>query len=118
MLTSWSRLATALGARLTVVMQPSPELQPRRWSPEETELLGNYDAVSGMREVFDRCKRDVLGWHYADMQALAGELGFGWIDINARLDSRRDGEWLHIDHIHMTDQGNQRAAEEILPALA
>ena len=117
-LTSWTRFAATLGARLTVVMQPSPELQPRRWSPEETELLQNYDSVSGLRETFDRCKRDYLEWHGADMQALADELGFVWIDINAKLDARRDGEWLHIDHIHMTDQGNQRAAEEIVPALA
>ena len=81
-------------------------------------MLQNYDSVSGLRETFDRCKRDYLEWHGADMQALAEELGFVWIDINGKLDARRDGEWLHIDHIHMTDQGNQRAVEEILPALA
>jgi len=116
-LTSWSRFATSLGARLTLVMQPSPELQSRRWSSQEMELLNNYDAVSGMREVFDRCKRDYQEWHGADMQALADELGFSWIDINASLDERRDGEWLHIDPIHMTDQGYLRTSEEIAPFL-
>lgn len=117
-LTSWSRYAAALGARLTVVMQPSPEMQPRKWAPQEQQLLRNYDAVSGLREAFERCRRDYEAWHGADMAALAAELGLTWVDINARLDSRFDNEWLHIDHIHMVDQGYKRAAEEIALELA
>jgi lysophospholipase L1-like esterase len=98
-------------------MQPSPEIQPRKWSVEEKELLRNYDAVSGLREVFNRCRRDYEEWHAADMAELARELGFTWVDINARLNGRFDREWLHIDHIHMIDQGYRRAAEEIAPLL-
>lgn len=116
-MTTWCRFADAIGARLTVVMQPTPELQERARSPEEAELLGNYDAISGMREVMDRCLRDHRDWHGADMAELAGELGFTWLDLNAVLNRRFDGEWLHVDPVHMVDQGYRRAAELILPAL-
>lgn len=117
-LTSWSRYAAALGARLTIVVQPLPVLQPREWSPEESELLENYDRISGLSGVLERCRRDYEDWHRADMESLAGQLGFHWVDINSRLDSRFDGEWLHIDPMHMVDQGYKRAAEEIAPLLA
>jgi hypothetical protein len=115
---TWCRFAEAIGARLTVVMQPTPELQVRERSPEEAELLANYDTVSGMREVMDRCFRDHRDWHGAEMAALADELGFTWLDINARLDRRFDGEWLHVDPVHMVDQGYLRAAEQIVPVLS
>ncbi len=117
-LTSWSRYAGALGARLTVVVQPTPNLQPRRLAAEEMELLQNYERVSGLREAIEACRRDYDAWHAADMAALAVELGFTYVDINTRLDQRFDGEWLHIDPMHMADLGYRRAAEEIVPELA
>jgi len=116
-LSSWSRFAAALGARLTVVMQPTPALQERALSPEETELLESYDRVSGISRELEAAAADHKAWHRQDMAAMADELGFAWIDVNERLGVDHDGRWLHIDRIHMTDLGYRAAAEAIVGDL-
>jgi len=110
-LSTWSRHAGALNARLICMTQPAPVLQQRRLAPQEEELLAHFDAASGIKEDYDRAIACHTAWHRADMESLSERQGFDYLDINDLIGPDHDGSWLYADRVHMTDDGYALVAE-------
>jgi hypothetical protein len=116
-LTTWQRLVESMGARLIVMVQPTPGLQMRDLSPEEVELLAHYDAAWHIVPDVAAAVADHKTWHRRDMEAMAKEIGFTYVDINDRFGAALAGKWLFVDRAHMTDLGYRSVAERLIPHL-
>ena len=111
----WKAVADARGFRLAYVLQPLWPWLTRTAPPVEQESVRAYDGRSRwhalVRAVIDEEHR---AWYVPRLEAICVRLGIPFTDLGAVLSEQADdGSWLFLDRIHLTDRGQNRAAELI-----
>ncbi|WP_308377426.1 SGNH/GDSL hydrolase family protein [Streptomyces sp. ISL-99] len=111
-LSTWKLLATAMGARLTFVLQPLAPWVREEPTPEEKLLFDELDDVSNFRRLHNDISTMEVGRKYAEVIG-AGCAGrdVPFLDMNAALaEATTPDEWLFIDRVHCTDLGYDTVA--------
>ena len=111
----WVMLRDQLGFSLTFVLQPISVWMSKNLCPQEQELIGQLDE-SGRRQwgesggELQRYMSDSYPRYRSDTQQLCERRGIKWVDCNQMLP---DEGWLFVDRTHLTDYGQELAAEVI-----
>ena len=111
----WSALSAKSGFALGFILQPILSWMPKNLDPEEDELLDIMEHISYRRwggQV--RALTDSYARYREDTRHLCEERDIHWSDCNEVLP--RDG-WLFCDRTHLTDKGQELAAEVISSAI-
>ena len=110
----WSALSAKSGFSLRFILQPILNWMPKNPSPEEEELLDIMEQVGFRRwEGQVRALADSYSQYREDTRQLCEERDILWSDCNELFP--REG-WLFCDRTHLTDRGQESAAE-IITAL-
>ncbi|MET9511893.1 SGNH/GDSL hydrolase family protein [Streptomyces flavidovirens] len=111
-LSTWKLLATAMGARLTFVLQPLAPWVREEPTPEEKLLFDELDDVSNFRRLHNDISTMEVGRTYAEViGAGCAGLDVPFLDMNAALaEATTPDEWLFIDRVHCTDLGYDTVA--------
>ena len=115
-LSFWKLLATEMGFRLRYVLQPIQPWVGHRLAPEEHALM-EYWSENGSKSVkyLDEILRsNIKDWYIGQISNICERLSIPFLDMNSSLLKDGDGVWLFIDHLHMTNECNRRAAKLIL----
>jgi hypothetical protein len=113
-LSLWKALADSRSIKLKFVLQPASSWVGKGKAPEEEAIFAELDTVSG---VLGELKiLDGLHAGFAKgAQSSCAELGIDFLDINPLFKrSSKDFEWLFVDRVHLTDAGNELAANILL----
>ncbi|MDP6095043.1 MAG: hypothetical protein QGG67_03455 [Gammaproteobacteria bacterium] len=118
-LMNFSSLAQDLDAKLTFVFQPVFSWLDKEPSLEERQL---HNFLDGPGTIFHLAKmlwaRENSYWFRELTRRRCEELGIHFFDINDTFGSNNlDGEWIFIDHFHLTNLGNEKVAEMIYSNL-
>ena len=107
----WSALSARSGFSLSFILQPVLIWMPKTLSPEEEELLDIMERV-GWRQWGGQLRAliDSYSRYREDTRQLCEERDILWSDFNELLP--REG-WLFCDRSHLTDKGQELAAEII-----
>jgi hypothetical protein len=107
----WAALSEKSGFSLRFMLQPILTWMPKNLSPEEEELLDIMDQGGWRRWGGQiRALNDSYTRYREDTRRICEERGILWSDFNELLP--REG-WLFCDRTHLTDKGQEIAAEII-----
>ena len=119
-LSAWKRLCEPMGIEMSFVLQPIVTWIDKEHSQEERELFAELDQRSSntWRTISERFSPDQLGWYSSELASICAAEGIAFHDSNEEYgNGKHNGEWLFVDRAHMTDRGNEVAAEFIASRL-
>lgn len=118
-LLTWAALADRMAFELTYVMQPMQPWCMRPMPPEEVDLLEYQDSLANRWYTLTRLVLDSEHhqWFGDSVTAICRELGIRFIDLNADFSSVTVPQWLFADRVHLTDRGQEMAADFIVSHL-
>jgi hypothetical protein len=107
-LRTWQALASAMGARLTFVLQPLATWVREEIAPQERLLFDELDRISNFREVYGEIATMDAGRAYArQLQAGCERIGVRFVDMSPVIAAAvKPTDWLFVDRIHFTDYGH------------
>lgn len=111
----WTLLRRAMGYRLYFVFQPVPWWIGKVLSEEERELFDILDHIDphGAWHEISGYMHDMAARYVADVRTVCDELDIPFLDLN-RSPALRDGRWLFVDRVHLTDDGYVAVADDIV----
>ncbi|MCC3769263.1 GDSL-type esterase/lipase family protein [Streptomyces sp. UNOC14_S4] len=119
-LTGWQRMAQALGARITFVLQPLAPWVREEPSPQEKALFDELDEVSNWRRLHhDIASMEVGRAYAAALREGCAAVGVPFLDLNPALgEATAPGDWLFVDRVHCVDAGYDAVARVLAERLA
>lgn len=113
-LSLWKALAESRAINLKFVLQPAFSWVGKQKTPEEDAIFAELDKVPGVLS-----KLKILDGLYKGFtrgaESICAELGIEFLDINPLFrHSGKAHDWLFVDRVHLTDTGNELAADILL----
>ncbi|AVO57974.1 MULTISPECIES: SGNH/GDSL hydrolase family protein [Pseudomonas] len=118
-LDTWRALAADMGAKLTFILQPLAGWVREKGCDEEEQLFAELDRAGSFSEVYgDILQPSVCEAYAARLREGAQKMGVRFVNITPLLsEALRPEQWLFVDRIHFTDQGNDFVSKIILDVL-
>lgn len=121
-LEGWRLIASALGAKISYVLQPMATWVRSTPSPQEKLLFDELDKISkigAFEALYGQISAMEVGRGYADLLGKACEQrGISFVDLNPILARETtDQDWLYVDRAHFTDHGHDVTARLIAESL-
>lgn len=116
----WKTLCSALGAKLTYVLQPLATWVRPRGSQEEELIFAELEHHWRFSESFgDILTQDVYQRYSSALSSGASALGVNFVDLNPIMANLLSpDQWVYVDRIHFNDHGHDLVAQQILHKTA
>lgn len=118
-LDAWRALAADMGAKLTFILQPLANWVRATGCAEEQQLFAELDRAGNFSEVYgDILQPGVCEAYAARLGEGASKMGVRFVNISPLLaEAIKPDQWLFVDRIHFTDQGNDLVSKLILDLI-